>query len=57
MHTDIVENQLVSSGKCKFIGDFDVSTADRCKLFIWNGTESIKPLDTVKVFDMKMYGI
>lgn len=57
MHTNIMQNQSVSTSEYNFTGDFDVSTADKCKLFIWNGAESFKPLDTVKVFDMKMYGI
>ena len=57
MHTDIMQNQSVSSGVYKFEGDFDASTADKCKLFIWGSDENIKPLDTVKIFDMKMYGL
>ena len=57
MHTDVMRNQTVDSGTCVFTGDFDVSTADKFKLFIWNGTERFKPLDTAKIFNMEMYGM
>ena len=55
IHSDIKHNQSVSSGECNFTGDFDVSTADKCKLFIWRDTETIKPLDTTKIFDISRY--
>lgn len=57
MHTDVMRNQTVSAGEYVFTGEFDASTADKCKLFIWQGTETLKPLDIVKIFDMKMYEI
>ena len=57
MHTDVMRNQTVSAGEYVFSGEFDISTADKCKLFIWQGTETLKPLDIVKIFDMKMYEI
>ena len=55
MHTDVMRNQTVYAGEYVFSGEFDASTADKCKLFIWQGTETLKPLDIVKIFDMKMY--
>lgn len=55
IHSDIKHNQSVSSGECNFTGDFDVSTADKCKLFIWRDTETIKPLDATKIFDISRY--
>lgn len=57
IHTDIMQNKSVSSGKLEFTGAFDASRADKCKLFIWYDTEDFKPLDTAKIFDMKMYDI
>lgn len=57
IHTDVKHNQTVSSGEYQFTGDFDLSTADKCKLFIWNDTKTITPLDNVKIFDIKMHAI
>lgn len=57
MHTDVMHDQTVSAGNIIFTGDFDMSTADKCKLFIWDDTNTFTPLDTVKVFDMKMYNL
>ena len=54
IHTNIMQNQSVSSSAYTFEGNFDASTADKCKLFIWNGTEKVMPLDTAKIFDVKM---
>ena len=55
MHTDILNDRAVSTGSVIFKGDFDISAADKCKVFICNGTNTFSPLDTVKEFDMKMY--
>ena len=54
MHADVMNDQTVSTGNLIFTGDFDISTADKCKLFIWRDSESLKPLDTVKIFDINM---
>ncbi len=57
IHTDTMQNQSVSSGELEFTGAFDVTEADKCKLFIWYDTKGFMPLDTAKVFDIKMYDI
>ena len=57
IHTDTMQDKSVSSGELEFTGAFDASTADKCKLFIWYDTKGFMPLDTAKVFDIKMYDI
>jgi hypothetical protein len=57
MHMNVMENQTVTSGEYEFAGDFDVSTAYKCKLFIWEDFKTAKPLDTAKEFNMNMYEI
>ena len=54
MHIDTLQKQTVSAGEYEFTGDFDILTADKCKLFIWDA-ETAKPLDTAKVYDINMY--
>ena len=57
IHTNIMENQTVASGEYEFTGNFDISKADICKLFILNNMGAMMPLDDVKIFDMKTHGI
>ena len=55
IHTNVMQNQTVSSGQIIFEGESDVTNAYECKLFIWDDTNTATPLDTAKVFDMTLY--